>query len=93
MKCCYNGSIYPNEEEFYKAIEFFNFSPVNSVSMEALCRQFIENLKGNLIDIKELKDRINNMQLRNLLEKALLMIIEESNLHCEIPISSKESVK
>lgn len=89
MKCYHNGTIYPDEVEFMKSIQFFNSSPVNPQSIETLCREFIENLKVNLIDCRELDKRNNNMQLRHLLEKALLMILDESKLSGEIEITSR----
>lgn len=82
---CYRGIIYPNREEFVNGIKYFQETPLNSASLELLSRELIDNLKGNLVDMHCLEERITNKKFRDILEEALVFIIEKANQHPKCP--------
>lgn len=75
----FGGIIYPNLEELFKGIGFFNSTPVNAQSCEILFRELIENVKFNINDLNlRSRAKITNSQFREILDDAFQFILEKS---------------
>lgn len=73
-KCYYKGIFYPNEEEFFKGVRFFDGSPVNDESIDILLKQFEANIKANIF-MTRIEERISNLKFNIILDQALEFIL------------------